>query len=394
MPKSSQNQNIHRILVRYGEVALKKGNRVKFEKRLIKNVEKQLETHNLKYNLVKRISGRLIVETDEENACNALSKVFGVTSVSNCIEIGSDIESIKNASVELVNRLKPKNFRISSRRLEKIGDKTSQTINVEVGAYVVEKTGCKVKLKDAELEIGIDILTKNAYIHYDRTDGVGGLPVGVSSKVLVLFSGGIDSGVAAYLCMKRGCEVTLIHFLHSDDVNTVPEKFTRIVKQLRTYHHKIRFLCVPSSGLEREILMNIPSKYRIIILRRLFLRISERLAEKMGCGAIATGDNIGQVASQTIENMNSISAKTKTLLIRPLICFDKHEIIDLAKKIGLFEFSCENYTDCCSFLVSKHPATHSTPEIIDSLEDLIDETQTDEAYEQTVELRAKSGSMK
>lgn len=372
------------VIIRYAEIALKGKNRSMFERRLRENIEKTLEKKQIEAKKVKRISGRLIAETENPKAAEAIKNVFGVTSTSPAVKIKSDLEEIKTKALEVFNNVKPKSFRITANRLEKTFKTTSIETNNIAGEYIKNKTKCKVSLKNPELDIGVDITKENAYIYTEKLDGVGGLPVGVSGKVLCLLSGGIDSPVAAWLALKRGCNVTLLHFIHEEH-NKRPQKIQELKEKLMEYHPDIKLIYTPTREIEREIIMKTPAKLRIIILRRMFMKIASKLCNKINAKAIITGDNIGQVASQTLDNLNAIDEAAGLLVIRPLAGHDKREIIDLARKINTYETSIQKYNDCCNFLLPKHPETKAKPEEIKKTEQQTDKTLIDKAIENTYE---------
>jgi thiamine biosynthesis protein ThiI len=361
---------------------LKRGNRRFFEDKLVRNLRKKLEYSGFTHESVYRISGRIIVDACPPSAAESLAKVFGVSSASPARKTNSDIESLKDCALDVFNSADPRptSFRITANRLEKKLGYTAPQVNEVVGAHVLCRTGCRVDLTKPELEVGIELTKDAAYVFTSRVNGVGGLPVSSSGKVLVLLSGGIDSPCAAWLCMRRGCEVTLLHFLHEGRPKTVYGKMRDILLKLREYHPDVELVCVPVSAVEREIMMHVPAEYRIIVLRRIFLKISERFCRKMGFLAIASGDNIGQVASQTLENISVISEAASCLLLRPLACFTKQEIIDLSKRIGMYETSIEQYSDCCSFLLPRHPATKADKSLVVEFESRVSEAILEDAF--------------
>jgi thiamine biosynthesis protein ThiI len=324
------------VLVRYGEIALKGGNKGMFERRLKDNIKKILEHGGFGECPIERISGRYVLKTNNTGAAPAVSRVFGVTSTSPALKIRPALEDMKAAALEILREVKPASFRITANRLDKTFSLTSVDVNNTVGEHLKRHTQCQVKLKNPELDIGIELAKDNAYLHTQKIEGVGGLPVGVSGRVVCLLSGGIDSPVAAYLALKRGCDVTLLHFLHEEN-NPKPDKIQQLKEKLAAYHPSIKLVYIPTKELEKDLVMNSPAKYRIIMLRRQFMKIAGRLCAKTGAKAIVTGDNIGQVASQTLDNLNAIDEAAEILTIRPLAGFDKNEIIDLAIKIGTCE---------------------------------------------------------
>lgn len=361
------------VLVRYAEIALKKGNRKRFEDRLIINMKRQLDYAGLSYAKIYKVSGRIIVESKDAGAAEKLAKVPGVASTSPALKTQPGIESLKKSATRIFNlsQKAPSSFRITAVRLEKKATLTSNKVNEVIGQHIVDSTGCSVNLKAPVLEICFDLTAKHAFCHTQRFEGVGGIPVGISGKVITLFSGGIDSAVAAWMCMRRGCKITLVHFQHEDSSKSTPKKLERILKKLRESDADTELVCIPVSSLERQIIMHVPAEYRIIVLRRMFLRVAELLGKRDGYLAVASGDNLAQVASQTLKNMSVVSKAASILWLRPLSCFNKQEIVDLAKKIGTFEDSIEPYVDCCSFLLPTHPSTGAREETISKLESKI-----------------------
>ena len=371
------------VLVRYGEIALKGGNRRNFEERLRGNLGKRLSADGISCSKVYTVSGRLIVDSKEaEAAAESLARVFGVTSASPAVKVGLNLKSITETALALFRAIKPKpsSFKVSATRLDKKISENSQEINEIVGARIVEATKCKVSLKNPEAEVGVEAGNREAYVYTKTFPGVAGLPVGVAGKVVVLFSGGIDSPVAAYLCMKRGCEVTLLHLVHGDSARP-PKKLESIRATLGKYHPHIPLVIVPAGGVERELVMKVPAEYRIIILRRMLLLVAEKIASQRKAAALASGDNLGQVASQTLENMGVISQATGLLILRPLLSYDKREIIDLARKIGTYQDSIIPHQDCCNFLLPKHPATAAKLPEIQKIEEQIDPNVIEKAVD-------------
>ena len=371
-------------IVRYGEIALKGGNRSVFEKQLKDNLKAMLEKDGVKFNGIKKISGRIVIDSNDARAAQTAARVFGVTSSSPAVKIKNDLNEMKEKALEEFNKKKPSSFRITANRLEKASKETSQELNNLIGQFVKDKTGCKVDLKNPELDIGFDLTKEIAYMFTDRIEGFGGLPVGASGKIVCLLSGGIDSPVAAWLMLKRGCDVTLVHFLH-DTHNKKPAKIQELKQKLAEYHPNIRLIYIPTREVEKEIIMKAPAGFRIILLRRFFMKTASKLCEKTNTKAISTGDNIGQVASQTIENLNVIDQASSVLTIRPLAGFNKQEIVDLAKKINTYETSIQQYTDCCNFLLPKHPETKAKKEEIEKIEKHMDATLIEKSLEKSYE---------
>lgn len=372
------------VLVRYGEIALKGGNRDMFYRALKRNILRMLAYNGITTGKVERISGRLLVHTKDTQAPAAIGNVFGVTSTSPAVKTTNNIEEIKNKALEILQEPNVNSFRVTANRLEKTFNATSIEINQKVGEHLKRNTSLRVDLTNPGLDIGIDLTKNHAYFYTQKTVGVGGLPVGVSGRVFCLLSGGIDSPVAAWLAMKRGCDVTLLHFLH-DEHDRKPWKIQQLKDKLGVYHPDIKLIYVPTREIEKEIITKAPAKIRIILLRRAFMKIASKLCKKTNAKAIVTGDNIGQVASQTLDNLNVIDEAAGILTIRPLAGLDKREIIDLANKIGTYETSIQPYIDCCSFLLPKHPETKASIEEVRKTEEQVDANLLDKAVEHAYE---------
>lgn len=350
-------ENLKHILIHYNEIALKGKNRDFFEKKLVENIK------NLTGAKVKRLSGRILAETEADNFEETLKKlggVFGISSYSPVSETKTDLQEIKKEALISVKKMEGKTFKVETRRGYKQFALNSMEISRDVGEYVLENSKLKVDVKIPDIIINIEVLTDKTFVYTQKIKGPGGLPVGVSGKMLVLISGGIDSPVASYLMMKRGCNLDFIHF-HSypyTDKASI-EKVEEILKILDKYQKRHRLYLAPIIEFQKEIVKHADARYRVILYRRMMYKAAERIAYKIGAKALVSGDNLGQVASQTIENMAVIGDGIKLPIMRPLVGFDKEEIIALAKKIGTFGISIEPQGDCCSVFLPKNPATKS-----------------------------------
>jgi thiamine biosynthesis protein ThiI len=353
------------ILVHYSEIALKGKNREFFERKLMENIRKVLKCK------VIRLYGRLMVESNlsEKTLKEKLNLLPGIANFSFCYKVPNDIKKMKEVALEIAKDSKEKCFRISTKKSTKF-KYGSQKVNEIVGEEVRLKANKKVDLSSPGFTIYIEITEKGSFVYKDKLEGVGGLPIGSSGKVVSLLSGGIDSPVATFLAMKRGCEIVALHFYNETLSN--PDKIKDLIKVLEKIQPKIKLYTIPFGKIQKEIISKINSKYRMIIYRRFMNQIAEKIAKKEKAKVIITGDSLGQVASQTIENMNVIDESTKLLILRPLIGYNKDEIVELAKRIGTYEISIKSYQDCCSFLVSKHPETKAKIEVIRKIEDNID----------------------
>ena len=277
-------------------------------------------------------------------------------------------------------------FRVSAKRANKRLPFTSPEAEREIGAQIVVATGWPVQLKGADAEVYVEFYEDEAWVYTsrNRTPGPGGLPVGASGKVVVLASGGIDSPVAAWRMAKRGARPVYVHF-HSYPHTSLDSlrKTEAEIKTLTHWHGPAKLYVVPLAGVQEEIFAHSPERYRTLLYRRFMYRIAERIAEREKAGALVTGDALGQVASQTLENMQAVQAAVEMLVLRPLVGMDKTEVIAEAQKIGTYETSILPQQDCCSFLEPKKPATRSTPEQLDRAEAKLEvEKLVEQALEQ------------
>lgn len=356
-------QKLNRIIIHYGELSLKGGNRKYFEDKLAKNIRLHLEKNFPgSFELIQKFHGRIIVKLTPEGASQPerlkkiMQKIFGLANFSFAAEIPRDINKMQAACWEMMRNRKFKSFRITAQRSEKNFPLTSQEINEKIGAYIQKKSGKKVKLKDPELNCFVEITEKNAFAYLEKLKGAGGMPVGTSAKSIVLLSGGIDSPVAAYFALKRGSIPVFVHF-HSLPFTSPKsiEKIKELVKILNSYNLKSKVYLVPFAEIQKEIILKTEPKPRVVLYRRMMLRISEKIAEMENAQAIYTGDSVAQVASQTLENIRAIEEAVRIPVLRPLAGFDKEEIIDWARRIGTYEISTLPHDDCCTRFVPKHP---------------------------------------
>lgn len=348
------------IICHYAEIGLKGKNRKFFEERLIQNIKQALPEGSFKN--VKRISGRILVyltgSCEESEIEKALKIVFGLAYFAFAQEAEQNIESISEKSVEILQSENFETFRIDATRSNKEFELTSQQINEQAGGAVIEKLNKKVKLKNPDITLFVQIVEKFAFVFTKKIKGLGGLPVGTSSKAVSLLSGGIDSPVASFLAMKRGVEIVFCHFHAIPYVSKESiDKVKQLAKLLVRHQGKAKLYLVPFGDIQKEILLKTKPDYRVILYRRLMFKISEEVAKKEKAKALVTGESIGQVASQTIENIAVISEISFLPILRPLITYDKEEIIKKAKEIGSYELSILPHQDCCARFLPKHPAT-------------------------------------
>ena len=353
-------------IVHYHELALKGRNRPYFQNRLVRHL--RLILRDLGIGQVDALTGRIRItladDTPWEPIKARLSRVFGVAhfSLAHSVPLSQDgnLESMKAAIGEAVAGLAFNTFRVSTKRADKRYPLTSIDVDRAIGESLCALTGKRVRLGKPDLNIQIEMLTREAYYSVQREAGPGGLPVGVSGKVACLISGGIDSPVAAYRMMKRGCKTAFVHFHGRPFVSRASEdKVRELVQLLTQYQLYSRLYLIPFGEIQRQIVLGAPAPFRIVLYRRMMLRIAEELARKEQCWAMVTGDSLGQVASQTPENLVVVEEAAQLPLLRPLIGMDKIEITEQAERIGTFETSIEPDQDCCRLFVPPHPITRA-----------------------------------
>ena len=355
----------------YHEIILKGKNRPFFEKRLSQNVQKALQ--GLPYSSIRRISGRILVKLRADSPLEQigarLQKVFGLVYCCPAWRSVQDMEVLQEDLWKLVSPRKFETFKIDSRRANKKYPLSSQQMNELLGEVVRTRSGQTVRLKGPELTCYVDIVEDYAFLYFRKLKGVNGLPVSSSGKVVVLMSGGIDSPVAAFKVLKRGCRAIFVHF-HSLP-HTTPEsldKVRQLVSVLTEYQYRSKIYMIPFAELQRQVVAFTPTETRVILYRRLMMRLAEEIAHREGAHALVTGDSIGQVASQTLENLRVISDATQLPILRPLIGEDKEEIVAVARRIGTFPISILPHEDCCSLFVPRHPETRAKLDGIQRIE--------------------------
>lgn len=355
------------FILHYGELALKGKNRDFFEKILLQNIRKTLA--ELPYDYLRRISGRFILKlTDSsptDKIAEKLKKVFGLAYFCPAWESSQDLEKMKTDIWRLLSQSPTvpsfKSFKIEARRADKSFPFTSQNINEIIGQYVKNKSGAKVDLENPELTIFIEITEDFAFIYFEKIAGGGGLPSGVSGKIVSLISSGIDSPVASYKIMKRGCQVVFCHFhsypMTSDASRENVLELCRILKEYQPSGLKIYFL--PFLNVQKKILKETPESLRVVLYRRQMFKIAELVAKKEKALGLATGESIGQVASQTLENIAVVGQGLDLPVFRPLCGQDKEEIIKEARRLKTYDISIRPYEDCCALFVPQHPETRA-----------------------------------
>lgn len=343
------------VIAHFDEIFLKGNNQKYFIAQLNKNIEQLfIKSHS------QRIEGGILIENIDAIDFDRLALIPGVANFAPAIITDLDIEKIAK-KIENENwGENVKTFRISANRSDKNYPLNSVEIEREIGSRINIKFGWKVKLSNSDLTIHVDIGTKQAIVYGNTIKSASGLPVGASGKVMCLLSGGIDSPVAAYKITVRGAEIELVHFQNQTQVTEeVSQKIMDLAAVLARYHGPINLHIVPFAYWQKQIVINVPSDYRMLITRRLMLKIATNIAKKRKCNALVTGDSLGQVASQTLENLNAVYEASPLLKLAPLIGENKSTIMNLARQLGTLEISDRPYEDCCSLFVAKHPQTHA-----------------------------------
>lgn len=364
------------ILVRFGELSTKGKNRKDFIKRLLTNVKNALRDFNeLTYERTHDRMYIMLNGEDHEAVAKHLQQVFGISSFSFAVKVASDIEVIKQTCLVLAKQSDAQTFKIEARRSFKQFPMVSDEINREVAGEILRNTDIKVNVREPQLRIQIELHQEATYIMTGKIKGNGGYPVGVGGKALVMLSGGIDSPVACYMTMKRGVAIECIHYASPPYTSqAAQDKVLELARAIAPYQGHIRLHIIPFTDLQLAIYKNCDESYAITIMRRMMYRIAERVAQKQNCLAIVNGESIGQVASQTLESMQTINYVTDMPVIRPVACLDKLEIIDISQKIGTYDISIQPFEDCCTIFTPKNPVTKPTKHRAERLEGRFDFT--------------------
>ncbi len=377
------------ILVKVGEIALKGLNRKNFEDMLIKNIKRKI--HKLgRFDIVSAQSTIRITPlddfTDMDEVAEKLSKVFGIVAFSRACVAEKDMEKIKESAAEYLEPIFSENisFKVESKRSDKKFPYGSPEISKMVGGFLADRfPNVTVDVHDPDVVVTVEIRDFGAYVHAKVEEGAGGLPVSCGGKAAILISGGIDSPVAAYMMAKRGLELSAVHFASPPYTSDrAEEKVSDLLEIVSDYAGKMNMYTVPFTKIQEEIQKNCPEELFTIIMRRMMMKISDRIARRVGCQALITGESLGQVASQTIGAIACTDEASTLPVFRPLIGMDKKDIIDISQKINTFETSCLPYEDCCTVFTPRHPKTKPDPERVRNAEAKIDwEDMINEAVE-------------
>ena len=379
-----------RILIRYGELSTKGRNKKMFTQKLASNIKKAL----VDYPQVKVIPDYDFMyldlhEAPEEAVIEKVKPIFGIQSISPVYIIEKNMEVAKKVVLDLLSQeiLEGKTFKIMTKRSDHTFEMDTNQINLFLGDAVLEiYPEIKVQLKQPDITVRIDVRREHIMVSLKTIQGAGGLPVGTSGRVMLMLSGGIDSPVAGYLAMKRGMEIQCVHF--ASPPYTSPqalEKTKLLAAKIARFGGSIQFLTVPFSRIQEEIKKSVPEAYLMTIMRRFMLRITDQLRENARALAIANGESVGQVASQTLDSMVAINDVTNTPIIRPVATMDKLDIIKVAEEIDTFELSIQPFEDCCTVFAPPSPKTKPKLEKARQYEQRLDvEGLIKEAVEQTV----------
>lgn len=375
---SGTSTMVRRVLASPNEICLKGGNRGFFERRLREALQRALA--DLPVASISRPGARVMIELAEElpldEVARRLQTVFGLQALMPAFAGGDGLDELCDQLLPALSGLPPASFRIRCHRTDKSFPLTSPEVERRVGAVVHESCGWPVELSRPERTVSILVEHDGLWFWWQRLPGLGGLPTGAGGRALALLSGGIDSPVAAWLVMRRGLRVDQVHF-HSvprTDRSSI-DKVRDLAAVLNRYQHRSRLYLVPLLEIQEEIAVHCPPELRVLLYRRFMLRIAARIASRCRARALVTGENLSQVASQTVENLGAIEAAVRLPVLRPVVSLDKHEIVALARRIGTYDLSVEPHADCCAQMLPARPATRSRAGQLEEAEARLDVTQ-------------------
>jgi tRNA uracil 4-sulfurtransferase len=363
------------LIGRYHEVALKGQNRWRFVAQLKRNLRDILGDYRL--GAIRSEGPRLLVELpdnlDDATAMDRGALLFGLQNFSISRSVPADLPTIEREVLEAVRGTAANSFAVRTRRENKRFPMNSMEVDREIGAAVKAALGIKVDLEHPELTINIEIFTNNAFLSIGKHAGGGGLPVGISGRGVALLSGGIDSPVAAYRMMRRGLALDFVHF-HSYPLlsRTSQDKARELAAHLTRYQGRAKLFLVPFGMLQREIVARVQRPLRVVLYRRFMMRIAGAIGAEIGAQTMVTGESLGQVASQTLDNMQVIEQAAALPILRPLVGMDKNEIVEQARRLDTFEVSIIPDQDCCTLFVPRHPETHARIDEVEAAEAALD----------------------
>jgi thiamine biosynthesis protein ThiI len=378
------------IVVHYQEIALKGKNRPWFLGRLVRNLRRALSDLDIVdvRSLMGRIEIRLGPGSSRDTAAERVGRTFGVANFSFARRTVLDIDAIARAIVDDLGERTCRSFRVSVRRADKRFPMTSPQVEREIGGRIQQARGWRVDLDDAELTVHVELLTDEAFYFFGKERGAGGLPTGTAGRVTCLLSGGIDSPVAAHRMMKRGCAASFVHF-HSYPIlsRASMEKARELVRLLTMWQHRSRLYLVAFGDIQQQVVLAVPGPMRVIVYRRLMLRIAEKIAVARGAKALVTGEVVGQVASQTLDNLQVIGSVATLPVFRPLIGMDKQEITAEARALGTYPISIVPDQDCCTLFTPRNPLTRGRLAHVEAaeralpIEEMVDKAVADAVVE-------------
>jgi thiamine biosynthesis protein ThiI len=352
------------VLVRFHEIGLKGRNQHVFVRQLVDNIRRATAGLGVERVWSERMVVRMTLDTeaDWEPVRGRLKRVFGAVKFAPAYRVPSNYDAIADTVAEVVDGLSFDTFRISTRRADKRFPLTSYEMDVRLGDLVRERSGASVDLHHADVDVRVEIMGEEAFIHADDHPAAGGLPVGTGGRVAVLMSGGIDSPVATWRMMKRGCRAVLVHF-HSFPLveGRSREKARELAEKLNAYQYDTRLFLVPFAEVQRTIILSVPGPLRVVAYRRFMVRIAEAIARREGAKALVTGESLGQVGSQTLQNISTVGEVARMPILRPLVGMDKQEIIEQAMAMGTFETSILPDEDCCTLFAPRSPSIAVKP---------------------------------
>ena len=344
------------IMIKYGELTTKKANRKFFVETLSNNIERVLKQYNV---IIKKDRVRMYIEFEDKdlnNIIDKLNKVFGLHGIVIADKVNNNIDEIKEVALSKMKNIDAKTFKIETKRADKSFEIHSMDFNNIIGGLILKNTNLKVDVHNPDVTLHIEIRNEGTFIYTNEIRGIGGYPVGIQGKGLLMLSGGIDSPVAGYLALKRGVDLECLYFESPPHTSLeAKNKVISLANTINEYSGHIKVNVVPFTKIQEAIYKNVPDSYIITIMRRMMYRIAERICQKHKLKVIINGESIGQVASQTLTSMIVINNVTNMPVIRPVACMDKLEIIDIAKKINTYETSILPYEDCCTIFLPKHP---------------------------------------
>ncbi len=377
------------LLIKNGELSLKGLNRGTFEDILLKNIKRRL--YGAGSFTLRKAQSTLYIEpreegADLEEACDRLSRIFGISAYTRALAVDKSMEAILAATGDyLADELRnARTFKVEAKRSDKTFPLTSPAICAEVGGALLKQfPHLKVDVHQPQVQVTVEIRDFGAYIHAAQLPGAGGMPVGTGGRAALLISGGIDSPVAGYMMAKRGIELTAVHFASPPYTSERAEmKVLSLLEEVAAYAGPIETRLVPFTHIQEEIRRHCPEELFTLIMRRGMMRLADCIARREGCGALITGESVGQVASQTLPALACTGAVTSLPILRPLIGMDKEEIIAISRRIGTYETSIQPYEDCCTVFTPRHPRTRPRLEQVEAAESALDwETLTAEALE-------------